>query len=74
MAEAQRTVALAPNDADSYQNLGAVLVWVGRPEEAIGLIQKAIRLNPRRPPIYLQALSFAYRIAEWYEEAIVPAK
>jgi TolB-like protein/Tfp pilus assembly protein PilF len=74
MAEAQRAVALAPNDADGYQNLGGILVWVGRPEEAIGLIEKAIRLNPRHPPIYLQALSFAYRIAGRYEEAIVPAK
>jgi adenylate cyclase len=74
MAEAQRAVALAPNDADGYQNLGGILVWVGRPEEAIGLIEKAIRLNPRHPPIYLQSLSFAYRIARRYEEAIIPAK
>ncbi len=74
MAEAQRAVALAPNDADGYQNLGGILVWVGQPEEALGLIEKAIRLNPRHPPIYLQSLSFAYRIARRYEEAIIPAK
>jgi adenylate cyclase len=74
LAEAQRAVALAPNDADGYQTLGVILVWVGRPEEALGLIERAMRLNPRHPPMYLLNLSFAYRIAGRYEEAIIPTK
>ncbi len=40
--------------------LGNILVFAGRPEEAIELIEKAMRLNPRYPPSYLRRLGFAY--------------
>jgi tetratricopeptide (TPR) repeat protein len=33
-----------------------------------------MRLNPRYPPIYLDSLSFAYRLAGRYEEAIALLK
>jgi tetratricopeptide (TPR) repeat protein len=49
----KRTVSLAPNDAEGYAQLGLILNFAGRPEEAIGLIEKAIRLNPRYPYTYL---------------------
>lgn len=55
IAEAERAVALDPNNADGYENLGSVLTWAGRAEEGIGLVQKAMRLNPRYPPRYLQS-------------------
>ncbi len=74
LAEAQKAVALAPNDANAQQNLGVILAWSGRPEEAIGIIEKAMRLNPKYPPQYLQSLNLAYRLAGRYEEAIAPAK
>lgn len=74
ITEAERAVALDPNNADGYENLGSVLTWAGRAEEGIGLIEKAMRLNPRYPPRYLQSLNFAYRLAGRYEEAIAPAK
>jgi tetratricopeptide (TPR) repeat protein len=54
--------------------LGSILVFAGRPEEAIGLIEKAMRLNPRYPPVYLNLLGLAYRGAERYEEALAPLK
>jgi tetratricopeptide (TPR) repeat protein len=38
------------------------------------LIEKAMRLNPRYPPAYVLNLSFAYRMAGRYEEALVPGK
>src|SRR5262245_61645163 len=41
IAEAERAIALDPNDAESYAWLGAILDLVGRPEEAIGLVEKA---------------------------------
>jgi adenylate cyclase len=52
IAEAERAIALDPNHADSYAWLGAILDLVGRPEEAIGLIEKAMRLSPYYPPLY----------------------
>jgi TolB-like protein/class 3 adenylate cyclase/Flp pilus assembly protein TadD len=74
IVEAERTIALDPNDADGYVNLGNILVSAGRPEEAIGLTEKAMRLNPRYPPWYLLNLGFAYREAGRCEEALVPLK
>ena len=58
IAEAERAIALDPNDADGYAWLGEILNFAGRPEEAIGLIEKAMRLNPRYPPFYLFVLGY----------------
>jgi adenylate cyclase len=74
IAEAERAVALAPNNADGYLNLGVIFAASGRPNEAVGLIEKAMRLNPRYPPIYPFQLSVAYRMARRYEEALVLGK
>jgi tetratricopeptide (TPR) repeat protein len=74
IVEGERAVALDTNDADSYVSLGNILVFAGRPEEGIVLIQKAMRLNPHYPPRYLNLLGFAYRMAGQCEEAIVPLK
>ncbi|MBI3303741.1 MAG: adenylate/guanylate cyclase domain-containing protein [Deltaproteobacteria bacterium] len=69
-AEAERAVTLDPNDADGYWILADTLTFIGRPQEAIGLIEKAMRLNPRYPAIYLSSLGVAYRSMGRYEEAI----
>jgi adenylate cyclase len=74
IAEGERAIALDPNDATSYMQLGNFLTLAGRPEEAIGLIEKAMRLNPRYSPMYTLNLSFAYRMAGRYEEALIPGK
>jgi adenylate cyclase len=74
IAEAERAIALDPNDADSYAWLGAILDLAGRPEEAIGLIEKAMRLNPHYPPFYSFQLGEAYRYTGRYEEAIAAYK
>ncbi|HXG23225.1 MAG TPA: tetratricopeptide repeat protein [Chthonomonadales bacterium] len=46
----------------------------GRPKEAIGLIEKAMRLNPRYPSYYLVNLGIAYLADGRCEEAIIPLK
>jgi len=51
-----------------------MLAWTERPEEGIGLIEKAMRLNPRYPVWYVERLGAAYRAAGRYEEAIVQMK
>jgi tetratricopeptide (TPR) repeat protein len=53
-----------------------VLNYEGRPEEAIGWLEKAMRLNPRGPETawYLNELGFAYRLAGRVEEAIASQK
>jgi adenylate cyclase len=70
ITEIERTIALDPNYADSHWRMGEILIAVGRPEEAIGWIEKAMRLNPRYPGYYLHTLGAAYVLAGRYEEAL----
>ena len=70
IAEAERAVALRPNGADHHVWLAMVLTSAGRPEEALGLIKKALRLNPLPPNWYFLALGDAQRVLGQYEEAI----
>ena len=53
---------------------GSALTFVGRPQEALRLIQQAIRLNPRYPFIYLHFLGHTYRVLGQTEESIAVLK
>jgi adenylate cyclase len=68
--EQKKAIALSPNDADGIAGLGGILTWAGRPEETIGLVMKAMRLNPRYQPEYLWNLGHAYYLMGRYQEAI----
>ncbi|MFQ5467932.1 MAG: adenylate/guanylate cyclase domain-containing protein, partial [Kiloniellaceae bacterium] len=59
-AEADRALALHPNDAIALSNLGSMLNWAGRSEEALGVLKQAVRLDPFHPPNYLERLGAAY--------------
>ena len=59
----------------SYQALAKVFNLFGeRTTEAIELVEKAIRLNPRYPFEYPYQLGWAYRLVGRYEEAIAAQK
>ncbi len=53
IAEAQRAIALDPNDANSYLAMAYALIYAGRPEEAVDFVKKAMRLDPHYPAYYL---------------------
>ena len=75
VAEAERAIALDPNDAESYVALANVFnVFGERTTEAIALIEKAIRLNPRYPFGFPFNLGWAYQLVGRYEEAIAAQK
>ncbi|MGH6904883.1 MAG: adenylate/guanylate cyclase domain-containing protein [Geminicoccaceae bacterium] len=59
IADGERAVALDPNDADSYVALAAALNLGGRAQEAMGHVERAMRLNPLYPPHYLYQLGLA---------------
>ncbi len=65
-----RALSLNPNDADLMSDMADALAHSGRSEEAIGLLQKAMRLNPFYPDQYLWHLGGAYYNLKRYEEAI----
>ncbi len=70
IAEQKRALVLNPNGADAHAHLAMTLHYVGRPDEAIALFKKAIRLNPMPPNWYLTVLAQAYSHTERYEQAI----
>jgi TolB-like protein/DNA-binding winged helix-turn-helix (wHTH) protein/Flp pilus assembly protein TadD len=70
IVEGERAIALAPNNADSYQFQAEVLNLAGRPQEALRIIEQAMRLNPRYPPGYLFRLGWTYQLTGRYAEAI----
>jgi len=74
IAAQERALALAPNYFGSLLWLGLVLSNAGRPQEAIPLFKRAIRLNPLDPSFGLYGLGTAYMYMERHEEAITVLK
>jgi len=74
IAEGERAIVLDPNHADSYASQAEALNFAGRPEEALRLVERAMRLNPRYPFWYLFELGWAYQLTGQYAEAIVTHK
>jgi adenylate cyclase len=72
IAEAERAIMLDPDLGDGYATQAAILNAVGKPEEAIGVAEKAIHLSPN--PWYLFELGHAYCLTKRHEEAIATLK
>ena len=70
IAEGERTVALDPGNASANVMYGMSLYYGGRPEEAIPVLQKAIRLNPLGETGNFLHLGHAYRVKGRFEEAV----
>ena len=66
----ERALALNPNNDLIVVQQGELLTWLGRPEEGIGWIAKAMRLNPYHPERFWSHLGRAYYTARRYDEAI----
>ena len=65
----QRALALNPNYDLVVVQQGELLTWLGRPEEGIEWIKKAMRLNPYHPERFWNHLGRACYCAEKYAEA-----
>jgi TolB-like protein/predicted Zn-dependent protease len=74
LAAAEQAIALAPSFADSYVVQGSILSRVGRLEEGLRSLEKAMRLNPRPPAWYLRFLAQTYSWTGRYAEAITALK
>jgi len=74
MVEAEHGIAISPNSADGQCYYGLILIFNGRPKEAIEAIKKAIRLNPLPPDFYWHILGQAYCDVGMYEEAVAACK
>ena len=65
---------LTPNSFYSQHNLARLLMNAGRPEEAIPLYKKAIRLNPNTPSHHYYNISAALWMMGRYKEALEAAE
>ncbi len=73
-AEIETSIKVNPNYADGLAGLGEIKNYAGKPEEAIALFEKAIRLNPIPPVWYFHGLGSAYYLTKRYREAISSLK
>jgi adenylate cyclase len=75
ISEAEKAVSLSPNSAVGYWALGTALSLSGRPQEAIPMLQKSLRLSP--VPVHSQVLgmlAISYSSLGQHEEAIATYK
>ena len=70
LAEHKKTLSFHPNHDMAHFDLGATMCFSGRFEESIELIEKAMRLSPYYPAIYLYSLGINYVSLKRFEEAI----
>ena len=72
VGEFQEAISLNPSFAAAYVLLGQMYLYQDRPEEAISLAEKGIRLSPTDPRlfIWLPALAGAHYQLGQYREAV----
>lgn len=66
----ERALALNPNYDLVVVQQGELLTWLGRAEEGIEWIRKAMRLNPHHPERFWSHLGKAHFAARQYDQAI----
>ncbi len=66
----QRGLALNPNYDAIVVQQGELLTWLGRPQEGIEWIRKAMKLNPHFPERFWNHLGRAHFVARQYGDAI----
>ena len=69
MYHQERALGLNPNNDLIVVQQGEILTWLGRPEEGIDWIRRAMQLNPYHPERYWNHLGRAYYMARRYPEA-----
>jgi adenylate cyclase len=69
LGQIDRALEINPNDAESYQARGAVLVWAGRAAEAINWLEAALRFDRDHINI-ARNLCTAYYLVGHYEDAV----
>jgi len=70
IAEGEKAIELDPNGERTLSNQGMTLNMADRPEEALRLMEKALRLNPKPPATFYWQLGAVYHVLRRYEEAM----
>ena len=70
IAEAERAIALDPNDPDGHIALAWALNFDGQSQAALAAVERAMRLDPRRPGAYMYVLGMTRFGLGQYESAV----
>jgi adenylate cyclase len=73
-AELERAIALGPTEAREYAWLAEILSRMGRPEEALRMVEQALRRPPFEADLHLNSVGTAYYLAGKSEEAAASLK
>src|ERR1700692_3395302 len=82
IVEAERCLALSPSFVNAYGDLSIASSYLGRPQKAIEYADKAMRLSPRDPLLYVFQLQKGFALAllhqdeqaiEWLRRAVAGA-
>jgi adenylate cyclase len=70
----ERALALNSGSSDAWLHSGWVKTYTGRPQQALGCFETAMRLDPRSPwgPLALAGVGWCRLFLRQYEEAIPP--
>lgn len=71
ITEAERAIAIDPNDPLGYVALAEALIFIGSSEKAEGFVRKAMRLDPQNPAPYLLVLGKAQLVNGAVADAIL---
>ncbi len=69
IAEAERAITLAPEDAGGYFAMAKVLIYASRPDDGLDYLYTAMELDPKDPPEYLIWLGMARFLNENFQKA-----
>ena len=70
LQNAEKAIAIYPNDAEMQLNIARILTYSGKPKEAMNVIKKVMQLDPNRMADCLYLLGIAHFCMEQYEEII----
>jgi tetratricopeptide (TPR) repeat protein len=74
LAEMERALTLAPEDAWGYASRAEILGWMGRTEEALEMVEQVLRRTPAIVDDHLLNVAFIYHLVGKPAEAVAPLK
>ncbi len=70
IANLEKAIALAPNNAEVYADFGQVLNYWGNPERALEMLEKAFSLETFAPPLWIFFAGLSHLLLRQYDQAL----
>ena len=70
VANLEKAIAVAPNNAEVYSTFGVVLNYRGNPERGLQMLEKAFSIETFPPPLWEFQLGYSHFLLRQYDEAL----